>query len=340
MRRFSAAFAVVVSCLVLVACGGHSSTHSALPHKPVGLSSCPGYVTQWGCSAHSPTFGQPPLGLTLIAPTSSATLSMFDSVTVSVLPHGAPAYGGYLFGNFPTYRVLLTAFPSARHVPIAPQAIPVYPTTARMACLDVEPKDATPAQAGPWVAGEIKLGVKPCVYSSLRNGMAEVESVLAHWLGAGWRSKVLLWDANWTGSPHLDAGFDATQWTDHFQGLNVDASLVTDAFLGIKPAPQLPVCIHKRETRSQCSAAKRKIASAQRAAASSERAYRARGCVVLAQRVEWFGDHLKHHPNVKTGSRKRALAASRRAYSTRSCRVFLNRTSFFNEQVIKTRDAN
>src|SRR5581483_7020438 len=108
-----------------------------------------------GCSAHSPTFGLPPVGPPrLTAPSATPTVAMYDSVTVSVLPHGAPAYAGYLNGLFQTFRPIVASFPAAAHVPITVQAFPMYPSVVgRMACLDVEPLDATPDQAGPWARG-------------------------------------------------------------------------------------------------------------------------------------------------------------------------------------------
>src|SRR6185312_2570078 len=127
----------------------------------------------------------------------------------------------------------------------------------------------------------------------------------------------------WTGSPRLDAGFDATQWTNHFAGLNLDASTVTRAFLGIKPPPPpLPKCFTHRMSKSSCAAVKAKIAAARRGESSSNGAYLARDCQLFAGRVRWFSSHLKQHPKVKAASRKRALTASRAAYRNRSCSVF------------------
>jgi len=323
-RRFLLA---ILACLPLAACGG-----SATQAVHAGPAACPGYQTAYGCQAHSPTFGLPPTGPPkLTAPSSVPTVAMYDSVTVSVIPHGAPAVAGYTSGLFPTYRPLLSAFPAAYHVAITPQAIPVYPSLVpRMVCLDVEPKDATPAEAPAWVRGEIRLGLKPCIYSSLKNGMAETARLVANMLGAGWRSKVFLWDADWTGTPHLDAGFDATQWTNHFAGLNLDASTVTRGFLGIKPPPPpLPLCIHHRMSRSACTAAKAKIARARRAESSSNGAYLARDCQLFSQRISWFSGRLKAHPKTRTASRRRALSASRTAYRQRSCAVYKQRAGYF-----------
>lgn len=240
-RRFLLA---ILACLPLAACGG-TTHHTVTTKRQVGPSACAGgYQTAYGCQAHSPTFGLPPSGPPkLTAPSSTPTVVMNDSVTVSAIPAGSPAVAGYLSGNFPTWFSLRVAFPRAIRIPVAIRDTPVYPSlVGRVACLDDEPGDAVPDQAGPWAAGERKLGVIPCVYASLRNGMSQVESSLARWLGAGWRKLVLLWDADWTGSPRLDAGFDATQWLNHGPGgENYDQNVVTRTFLGIRPAPKPPV---------------------------------------------------------------------------------------------------
>lgn len=339
MRRGLLALAAV---LALAGCG---STHHATTtrHLHAGPAQCLGYQTPYGCQAHSPTFGLPPAGPPrLTAPTATPTVAMADSVTLSAYPHGLSAYAGYLNGLFQTFRLIVASFPGAAHVPITVQAFPVYPSTARMACLDVEDRDATPAQAGPWARGELRLGVKPCIYSALRNGMAQAMQSLAGWLGSGWRAKVFLWDADWTGSPHLDQGFDATQWLDHGpHGENYDQSVATRAFLGLKPpAPPLPVCYTHRITRSACAAAKAKVASARRAESSSLGAFDARDCHLFAQRVNWFGAQLAKHPRVKTASRRRALAASRAAYRQRSCAVYSQRANYFAGVISRTEAAN
>lgn len=338
MRRGLLALATV---LAVAGCGGGASSHHATTTHTlqVGPAVCPGYVTPYGCQAHSPTFGLPPQGLTLTPRSTVPTVAMYDSVSVSVLPHGAPAYAGYLNGNWPVFKSLPAA---SAHIPITVQAFPIYPSlVSRMVCLDVEPLDATPAEAGPWARGELRLGLKPCLYSALKNGMAQTEQSLAATLGAGWRSKVFLWDADWTGSPRLDQGFDATQWTDHYEGLNVDASAATRAFLGLKPPPPpLPVCFHHRITKSACHAAKAKVESARRAESSSNRALLARDCPLFAQRVRWFGSQLAKHPKVKTASRRRALAASRTAYRQRSCAVFSGRASYFAAVITRIEAAN
>jgi hypothetical protein len=267
---------------------------------------------------------------------------MRDAVSVSAIPAGTPAVAGYLSGFWPTFRPLVLAFPRAYHVPVAIGATPVYKSlVGRMSCLDIEPGDATPAEGGPWAKGEIGLGVKPCEYAN-ESTMPAVKASLAHWLGSGWRAKVFLWVAAWTYHPGLLAGYDADQWTNHGpQGQNYDESTVSRAFLGIKPPPPpLPVCFTHRMTRFQCNGVKEQIAKDQRAAASSQSAYVARGCPTLSQRVSWFSTQLREHPKVRTASRRRALAASRKAYRTQSCSVFAQRQRFFSARAVSLRSAS
>lgn len=331
---------VLLACLLTLAgCGAHqtatTATHQAGP-------ACPGYVTPYGCAAHSPTFGLPPSGPPkLTAPSNVPTREQFDSVTLSVIPAHPAAVAGYLSGNFPTFSLLARAFPGAVRVPVAIHALPVYPSlVGRMACLDIEPGDAVPSDAGAWVRGEIRIHVKPCVYANLSTMPAVRASITAAGIA---RSGYFLWVADWTFSPHLDAGFDATQWTDHALSRNLDESTVTLAFLGIHPAPKpkpLPVCITHRISRSSCTAAKAKIARARRAESSSNGAYDARSCPLFSQRISWFSGRLRTHPKIKTASRKRALAASRTAYRQRSCATFKQRADYFSAVITRTTAAS
>jgi hypothetical protein len=304
---------------------------------PPALPACPGYQTQYGCQAHSPTFGLPPKGIRRPPTLTTTGVTMYDSITLSTIPARPSAVGGYLSGHWPTFRPLVAAFPRAAHVPIAIFATPVHKSlVGRMSCLDIEPGDATPSQAGFWSRGELALGVKPCLYASLST-MSAVRASLA---AAGvQRSRVFLWDADWTFSSHIDAGYDATQWTDHALNRNLDASLTTKAFLGVNPPP-LPRCFTHRMTRADCNARRGQIAKAQRASASSHRAFKARGCAVLSQRVSWYTTQLRRHPATLTAARRRALRASRAAYRQRSCHTFAQRERFFDRRVVEIRAAS
>lgn len=199
----------------------------------------PGYQTPWGVSAHSPTFGLPPVGLPIeSAPDSVKTILMYDSVTPSVIPGSAPAVAGYVSGQWPTFFSLPSLFPHSVLISIAPQA------TEKAKCLDVEPGDAVIQQVYGWVEKRLRAGAYlPCVYSSLSEWLL-IKPFVAHIP----RSLFLEWDADWTNTYHLDAGFDATQWTSHALNRNIDGSAVTVRFLTLKKPPPPPVkhCIVPR----------------------------------------------------------------------------------------------
>ncbi|MHB1950250.1 MAG: hypothetical protein ACYCQK_02095 [Acidiferrobacteraceae bacterium] len=254
MLRVRAVLAAVVACVLISACGG-SPQRSAMG------------------SVHPAGWGATPAGF--IAPralfTAQPTATMFDAVTVGNIPGHPFAAAGYTAGNFVTWGWVRS---HAQHaISIAIQA------SFRADCLDVEPFDATPAQAGPWVLSDIRAGFrKPCLYSDLSE-MPAVQASLRQSLGAGWRARVFLWLAWYRRIPGLVPGYDAVQFDDHCLGRNLDCSTVSLAFLSIaqppyKPAPPLPMCVHRRESRAACSVARAKIASDQRAAAASARALR------------------------------------------------------------------
>jgi len=156
---------------------------------------------------------------------------MFDSIDVSQIPRDAKAAAaGYTSGFWPTWEQI-KAGPWPHKLSIAVTA------SHDAECLDVEPGDATPDQAPGWVKRQRDRGIrKPVVYASLSN----MSPVLAALAGAGiGRSEVRVWTAHYTGQAHVctpACGFgfqttaDATQWTDHSQGRNLDESLCDGSF--------------------------------------------------------------------------------------------------------------
>ena len=93
--------------------------------------------------------------------------------------------------------------------------------------LDIEPGDATPEMAAPWVRA--KLHADPHALAILYTGPLEWPlvkasvSTLPSWMQA----RVRWWIANPTGYPHLVPGSDATQW---FWGPGYDISSATPRF--------------------------------------------------------------------------------------------------------------
>jgi hypothetical protein len=226
LTTFAGALVITALAATSAGCGGKPSPR---PSQPAQRQ----YSTPYGPAAHSPTFGLPPKGVVLpfrLAPTVTPTLEMYDTVTISTVPGHARVVAGYTAGFWPTFASLVKAFPRALHVSIA------IASHYGARCLDIEPGDAVPSQATGWYRLVHSEGVvRPCFYTSLSEMPAVRANLSSHGIG---RSQVLLWDANWTYKAHLDAGYDATQWTDHALGRNLDESTVTTAFAGVKPAPK------------------------------------------------------------------------------------------------------
>jgi hypothetical protein len=164
------------------------------------------------------------------------TVVMYDSIDLSQFPANPEAVAGYVGGHWPTYNELVAKFPDALHLSIAVQAN----QTAR--CLDVEPGDATPAQAPGWFANHAdhSHGL-PVLYGSA-SAVNEIVTAMAH---AGYaRDRFLIWSAHYTFHEHIcspgGCGYppaDATQWTDKAHGKNLDQSLCSDHFFTTAPPP-------------------------------------------------------------------------------------------------------
>lgn len=151
--------------------------------------------------------------------------AMFDSIDLSQFPANPRAVAGYVGGFWPTYHDLQSRYPNALLLSIAVNA------SEDADCLDIEPGDATPSEAAAWVRRQHARGVhRPAVYSSI-SSMGLVLSQLA---GAGIeRHEVNVWTAHYTFDAHrctageygLGTTADATQFTDHSGGSNLDESL-------------------------------------------------------------------------------------------------------------------
>ena len=150
------------------------------------------------------------------------TLEMFDSVDPSQIPASAVAVAGYVGGNWPDYAREVQLFPHAHHLSIAVNA------SEDADCLDVERGDATPEQAPAWVKRQAARGVKrPVVYSSLDNKPAVLQALTS---AGATRDQYRVWTAHYTDVSHVEPGSDATQWTDHALGRDLDESTVLTTF--------------------------------------------------------------------------------------------------------------
>ena len=107
----------------------------------------------------------------------TVTLTMYDSTNVGALPHGADAYAGYVEGLFPTFAALKRQFAaSGAHL----LSIAVF-ASGDADCLDIEPGDATNAQAPGWVKRQLARGAhRPCLYTSVGNMDGPLRAGEAH----------------------------------------------------------------------------------------------------------------------------------------------------------------
>lgn len=155
----------------------------------------------------------------------SPALRMFDDTTPSLIPRTAAAAAGYVNGLYATWSTIVSG-PWRYKLSIAVSS----GTKAR--CLDVEPGDATPADAPGWFKdGADDSQGKPWIYCSVSQADELVETMSAAHIH---RSEYLLWTAHYTGSAHRCSAScypthqkaDATQFTDRSHGLSLDESSV------------------------------------------------------------------------------------------------------------------
>ncbi|MFE9421662.1 hypothetical protein ACFYNO_01730 [Kitasatospora sp. NPDC006697] len=157
------------------------------------------------------------------------TRSMYDSVSPSSIPAGAPMVAGYVDGRYANLTALAARFPSAVRVAIA-----VFASTDAGVVLDVENGDATPAQAPGWVRMRRSHGVDPTVYCNTDTWPAVRQAFAAAGVAAPH-----YWIAQYDGVAAIPAGAVAKQYrsTDSW-----DLSIVADYWPGVDPAPvQAPV---------------------------------------------------------------------------------------------------
>ena len=170
---------------------------------------------------------------------------MYDSVTVADLPSGGWAYASYVDGRFDNWSALVARFlKSGAHL----LSITVNGDDWAMAhAIDDEPGDEDNVQAAQFALARISLKSVPVIYTSASNLVALGAALTA--VGVA-RSKVLIWSAHYTSTPHFCAthtcgyGFDvpadATQYSDQGSS-NYDTSLVSPTFFDSWAPPVPPV---------------------------------------------------------------------------------------------------
>lgn len=160
-------------------------------------------------------------------------LVMYDNVNVSLFVPGGNAYAGYVNGRYANISGV-RAYAKAQGAQVVD--ISVF-AGGDATCLDVEPGDATPAQAPQWVGRQLARGVqRPIVYSSA----SQMDAVLRNLRGAGIsRGQVRLWAAHYGSGKHIcgpatchlvSVACDGTQWTDRSHGRSLDESVLADNF--------------------------------------------------------------------------------------------------------------
>lgn len=156
-------------------------------------------------------------------PRPAGPTEIYDSVNPAAIPSGK-AVAVYANG---AYEASGAAIAGRSNV----MWIDVHGTNTNANALDVEPGDATPAEAAAWV--EAKLTKDPSSTAVVYTFKADWGTVQAdiNALPDGMSSHVKYWIADPTGVPHILPGAAATQW---FWGANYDITQATPGFFPAK----------------------------------------------------------------------------------------------------------
>jgi hypothetical protein len=207
-----------------------SASAAVTPHAAPVTSPAPGPGLGLGLTAAGA-----PLALTGTGPAAALTgttprphapaawhgnYQMYDSVTPSAIP-GGKAVATYADGPY-------AATPSQIHGHSSITWIDTNTTDPHGAtALDVEPGDATPAQAATWTTQ--RLNYHPhatAIIYTMRSEWTATQTAIAtlpHWM----QHHVRYWIADPTGTPHIVPGSSATQW---YWGTSYDISTATPNF--------------------------------------------------------------------------------------------------------------
>jgi hypothetical protein len=150
--------------------------------------------------------------------------TMYDSTTPSAIPTSAAMVAGYVDGPFVWSKADWARFPRSVKVRIATRA-----ATNDGHVLDVEPGDATSAQAVTWVVMRRRAGVDPSIYCSA-SAWPGVRAAFTAARVAGPH----YWIAHYDGSKVVPAGAVAKQYADPPDtGGHYDLSVVADHWPGV-----------------------------------------------------------------------------------------------------------
>jgi hypothetical protein len=152
--------------------------------------------------------------------------TMYDSVTASAIPRAARMVAGYL----PPSRYAWSAADWARFPTAVKVRIAIFARVNDGHVLDVEPGDATPAQAPGWVVMRRREGVDPSIYCNASTW----PTVRAEFRRRGIREPHY-WIAKYDNVARLPAGAVAKQYANpplHGRG-HFDLSIVADHWPGV-----------------------------------------------------------------------------------------------------------
>lgn len=159
---------------------------------------------------------------------------LYDSTTPSAIGRLAStspdAVAGYIDGRYKDVAELVRDYPNHRHLSIAVSA------RDDADVLDIENGDAVPAEAPGWLRRQHARGVaRPWLYANTDTWPAVLHYVQ---LAGIPRNAFVKWRAQFDNVGELQGDDDAKQFTDHWQGRNVDASVVADAIGELIPGHQ------------------------------------------------------------------------------------------------------
>jgi hypothetical protein len=150
---------------------------------------------------------------------ASQPYQIYDSTTPSSIPAGQQA-AVYSDGAYAATPAQVAGHPNTLW-------IDTNGSNPSANALDVEPGDATPAQAGQWVAQKLTdTPSQVAIVYTMRSDWPAVQAAvgqLPQWM----QSHVRWWIADPTGVPHMVPGASATQWE---WGQNYDISTASPGF--------------------------------------------------------------------------------------------------------------
>jgi hypothetical protein len=180
----------------------------------------------------------PPLAAAADLEETMSTLVMYDDTNAALIPATASIIGYYVDGLYANGAAIAKRFPRAELVGIAVRA------ADDADALDVENGDAVTSDVYGWLNRQIARKVyRPPVYISVSRVDLLMETMNANRFPRG---AYRLWSAHYGAGQHIcgpdsckltKTECDWTQWTDTYNGVSLDASLLSDTPFGPPPAP-------------------------------------------------------------------------------------------------------